>query len=660
MTRLSMVLSGLIWAAWLLLAPGRAQADEVPAAFQRVADLVESRCLECHDTATHTGGVDLETAIAGADFNSEKTAVLWQKVEKLVRLGEMPPPTEDALTADQKHVVVKWFADEYILENGREHIGPSVLRRLTRYELINTLEDLLYVSLKNPYVYSPQVSALKPSVLETLLPPDVPGESGFHNDAHQLASSKPPVLKYIDAFDFALRGFAQDPQARQLVFGFADEPATLDDAAARDILQRFLNRAWRGYKNAESEQAVLDAYSTRRKSAAPLPALLHAMKIGLLSPAFVYRMEAVKNQSVPYPVSAFELASRLSYFLWATMPDDELFGRAADNSLLDESVLLAQVDRMLKSPKRISLSEDFAGQWLGFDELRTNKAFYRNEGWNRSIYDELLFFFDELVKSDRSVLEIVDSDWVYYSGATQVKIAGAGSSFPARHGDIFAARYQRPQGRREGFYPPPKLIKINSEQRGGVITSVGILRLTSAPERTNPIRRGVWLLDKIIGQPMQPPEDIPPLAESEKVDGKPLEDLVDILQAHTSKAACVSCHKHIDPIGLGLEKFDPYGRWRETYDNKRPIQASGVFPNGGTFQNPQQMKRILLDEYREPIVRSIAQRLLAYAIGRKLAPRDRPAIDRMQLALEEDGYKMNTLIVQVITSKQFQCRQDQP
>jgi hypothetical protein len=193
-----------------------------------------------------------------------------------------------------------------------------------------------------------------------------------------------------------------------------------------------------------------------------------------------------------------------------------------------------------------------------------------------------------------------------------------------------------------------------------MITSVGILRLTSAPERTNPIRRGVWLLDKIIGQPMQPPEDIPPLAESEKVDGKPLEDLVDILQAHTSKAACVSCHKHIDPIGLGLEKFDPYGKWRETYDNKRPIQASGVFPNGGIFQNPQQMKRILLDEYREPIVRNIAQRQLAYAIGRKLAPHDRLAVDRMQLALEEDGYKMNTLIVQVVTSKQFQCRQDQP
>ncbi|MFP6739028.1 MAG: DUF1592 domain-containing protein [Planctomycetota bacterium] len=368
----------------------------------------------------------------------------------------------------------------------------------------------------------------------------------------------------------------------------------------------------------------------------------------------------VKDKPTPYRVDAYELASRLSYFLWASMPDAELFSLAADGRLLDETVLLAQVDRMLKSPRRISLSEDFAGQWLGFGELWTNKVFYRNERWNRGIYDELLFFFDELIKSDRSILEIVDSDWIYQSDYTGVRTAGKGHSFAMKHGDIFGSRRQNPPGIQEQFYKPPRLISIKSDQRGGLITSVGILRVTSAPEKTNPIRRGVWLLDRIIGRPMHAPENVPALSKSEKVDGKKLTDLADILKVHTSKAVCVSCHKHIDPLGLGLENFDPFGKWRTAYRNKRPVRSSGVFPSGETFETPGRMKEVLLGEYRQPIVKNIAGRMLAYALGRKLEPHDRPAVRRICDTLEQDGFKINTLVSAIARSRQFQCRQDQP
>ena len=637
------------------MGPGLGAAERSPA-----LEVLESRCLGCHDSDTRKGGIDLEQLLAAPDPLAEKIAALWEKVDQAVGEGEMPPKKKKPLTTAQKAQIAGWFEETYVLKDGKEHIGESRLRRLSRYEFINTLEELLRVSLKQPYVYSPEFPAFLPSTLETILPPDAPGESGFCNDAAQLAGSRPPILKYNEAFDYALRIFEQAPAAREKVFGFKGASPKLTEEQAGKILRRFLARAWRGYKNAESEEVVLNAYRTRRKKEAPVSSLLHALKIGLLSPPFVYRIETVRNKALPYRVSAYELASRLSYFLWASMPDDELFALAADGRLLDETVLAGQVGRMLKSPRRISLSEDFAGQWLGFGELWTNKAFYRNERWSRGIYDELLFFFDELIKSDRSILEVVDSDWIYQSDYTGVRTAGKGHSFATKHGDIFGSRRENPPGIQEQFYKPPRLIRIKSEQRGGLITTVGILRVTSAPEKTNPIRRGVWLLDRIIGRPLHAPENVPALSKSEKVDGKKLTDLADILKAHTGKAICVSCHKHIDPLGLGLENFDPFGKWRTSYRNKRPVRSSGVFPNGDTFKTPRQMKQILVEEYREPIVKNIAGRLLSYALGRKLRPYDRTELQRICDNLERDGFKINSLIADIIRSKRFQCRQDQP
>ena len=625
---------------------------------QPVAKILDSRCLDCHDAETRKGGINLTKLLAADNLNEPKTAALWEKVDQVVRAGEMPPKKKKPLTAPEKTQLAKWYELTYVLKNGKEHIGQTALRRLSRYELINTLEDLLYISLKRPYVFSPEVPALFPSTLETILPADAPGESGFHNDAEQLAGSKPPILEYAQAFEYALRKFAQSPEAQNKVFGFKEEPKTLAENAAKKILQRFTRRAWRGYPNEENELVVWKTYQKQQKNKDPVPALLHAMKTALLSPAFIYRMETIKDQGTPYDISDYELASRLSYFLWASMPDEELFTLAQGGQLQEKSVLSGQIDRLLNSPKRLSLAEDFAGQWLGFSEIVSNRVFYRNQNWNRGVYDEVLFFFDELIRSDRSILEIIDSDWIYQSNYTGVRAEGSNTSLPSRYEDIFKWRRQRPEGIRERFYDPPRLIKIKNDQRGGIITSVGILRTTSAPEKTNPVRRGVWMLDKIIGRKMHAPENVPALSKSQKVDGKRLVDLADILKAHTSKAICTSCHKHIDPIGLGLESYDPYGKWRTSYKNKRPIKAFGQFPNGDQFQTPGQMKQILVNEYQKPIVKNMVERMLSYAIGRKINPHDRPVVERICAALEENEFRMNTLIRGVISSPQFKNRQD--
>ena len=303
---------------------------------QPVAKILDSRCLDCHDAETRKGGINLTKLLAADNLNEPKTAALWEKVDQVVRAGEMPPKKKKPLTAPEKTQLAKWYELTYVLKNGKEHIGQTALRRLSRYELINTLEDLLHISLKQPYVFSPEVPALLPSTLETILPADAPGESGFHNDAEQLAGSKPPILEYAQAFEYALRKFAQSPEARNKVFGFKEEPKTLAENAAKKILQRFTRRAWRGYPNEENELVVWKTYQRQQKSKDPVPALLHAMKTALLSPAFIYRMETIKDQGTPYDISDYELASRLSYFLWASMPDEELF-TLAQNGQLQES-----------------------------------------------------------------------------------------------------------------------------------------------------------------------------------------------------------------------------------------------------------------------------------------------------------------------------------
>ena len=175
--------------------------------FKSLSQVIESRCTDCHDEDVQKGGVDLQALLQQKDLSNDRVAALWEKVEQAVRHGDMPPKKKKPLTVDQQKEIFQWFKNSYILKDGKEHIGPSKLRRLTRYELENSLEDLLFISLKKPYVHSPEFPALLPSTLEKILPPDIAGESGFRNDAIQLSDSNFPMLKYIESLDYCLLVF---------------------------------------------------------------------------------------------------------------------------------------------------------------------------------------------------------------------------------------------------------------------------------------------------------------------------------------------------------------------------------------------------------------------------------------------------------------------
>ena len=633
--------------------------------FAAAAEVIEDRCLTCHDSDTRKGGIDLTPLLNKANASYGKHTQLWVRLEKMVARGAMPPENKKPLAAGEKKAILDWFHQSFVLREGKEHIGPTSLRRLTRYEFQNSLEAVLMIPLKAPY-RDTITGRLEASKIETLVPSDIPGESGFDNDAHRLGQLRPPLKELANAANFALEKFRKDPKAMKTVLGRSDIPEKLGEAEFKQLVAKILLRAHRGNDQRLAEYATdyFRQYQRHlRASNDSTASLMHVFEMILVSPEFLYRMEQSRGRDTPYPVTGVELATRLAYFLWASPPDAELLKHGRDGNLLNDEVLKAQVARMLNSPKRIALAENFAGQWLGFGELISNHEYLRYERWNREAYDEVLFFIDELIRSDRSVLELVQSDWLY-KRATALRRKNHGyskadpDSMNRRHADIFAPRQSKSRNRKLR-YDPPVLIERKGDREGGIITSAAIMRVTASKTRTSPIRRGVWVLNTLIGKEMEAPEDVPSIEEArEALNIKRNPTVAELLKQHVSKAVCNACHKEIDPLGLGLENFAQFGDWRTQYPDKAPVVSSGVMPNGKAFQSPREMKTLLLELYGDDIAENFARQLFAYALGRQLQPYDRIALNQIVSAAKQNGYKTNTFIEQIVLSKQFRCRQD--
>ena len=632
--------------------------------FEKAAEVIEERCLSCHDSDTRKGGIDLEPLIEPANASYGPHTKLWVRAEKMVVRGEMPPEGKKPLEPTQKQAIQDWFHKSFVLRDGKSHIGPTPLRRLTRYEFENTLESVLAISLKPPY-RNTITGQIEVSKIASIVPSDIPGESGFDNDAHRLGELKPPLAELANAANYALAKFRNNPKAIKAVLGRTDIPKDAVDEDAKQLISKFLVRVYRGQnaRLSENTEAYHSLYKQHLQSSKDgSKSLLHVFEMILVSPEFLYRMELSQDNDMPYPVTGLELATRLSYFLWAGPPDEELLKLGRDGSLLQDKVLIAQVARMLNSPKRIALAENFAGQWLEFGDLLAESDYLRDERWNRETYDEILFFVDEMIRSNRSVMDLVQSDWLY-KRATALKAKKHGyektnpDSMNRQFADIFANR--KSNKKKKQRYDPPLLVKRKDDREGGIITSAAIMRVTSSKTRTSPIRRGVWVLNTLIGKEMEAPEDVPSLEEArEELNLKRNPTVSELIKQHVSKASCKACHKEIDPLGLGLENFAQFGEWRTQYPDKTAVIASGIMPNGKAFKSPHEMKALLLELYREDIAENFARRLFAYALGRKLEPYDRPSLEHIMSAAKKSGYKTNTFIQQIVLSKQFRFRQD--
>ncbi|HUY88885.1 MAG TPA: DUF1592 domain-containing protein [Pirellulales bacterium] len=363
-----------------------------------------------------------------------------------------------------------------------------------------------------------------------------------------------------------------------------------------------------------------------------------AMEAVLVSPYFLFRVELDREPNNPkaiHPIDEFELATRLSYFLWSSMPDDELFRLAAQGELRHADTLEQQVRRMLKDPKARALVDNFAGQWLEIRRLKTMtpdaKRFPAfDEELREAMLKETELFFASVMEEDRSVLDFIDADYTFLNERL------------AKHYGIDGV--SGPEFRR---------VKLDNPDRGGLVTQASVLTVTSNPTRTSPVKRGKWILEELFNSPPPPPPpDAPDLKEDEKValSGS----LRQRMEQHRANPSCAACHARMDPLGFGLENFDAIGAWRDR-DGEFAIDASGELPDGSKFKRPAELKAILKAK-QDDFARCLTEKMLTYALGRGLEYYDKCAIDEIASKLAKSGYKFSTLILEIVASDPFQLR----
>jgi hypothetical protein len=406
-------------------------------------------------------------------------------------------------------------------------------------------------------------------------------------------------------------------------------------AAARTVLANFARRAYRRPVRTDELDRLLKLFELARSTGDPFEkAIKLPLKAVLVSPHFLFRIEDDPPAGTAVrTLNDFELATRLSYFLWSSMPDGELFALADRGELRKPGVLKAQIDRMLKDPKSSALVENFAGQWLQLRNLRTltpDTGTFR--GWDDNLRNAMIreseLFFDHVVKNDRSVLEFLDADYTFVNGRL------------ARHYGI------------ENVYGLEfRQVKLTDRRRGGIVTQASVLTVTSNPTRTSPVKRGKWILENILGTPPPPPvPDVPELPPVGQLKGT----LRQQMEQHRANPTCANCHAKLDPLGFGLENFDGIGGWRDQ-DNRQKVDATGILPDGSKFDGPAELRQVLLgkaDQFR----RCLAEKLLTYALGRGLEYYDKCVVDEIVGKLKTGNDQFSALVLAIAECDAFQKR----
>ncbi|MCB1232874.1 MAG: DUF1592 domain-containing protein [Verrucomicrobiae bacterium] len=415
------------------------------------------------------------------------------------------------------------------------------------------------------------------------------------------------------------------------------DPGANPETLIRELLPQAFRRSM---SEAEGDRYVELLRVAQRREELREDALTIALSAILTSPRFLYRDELGKASSTdtearpPEALDDWALASRLSYFLWQTMPDAELFDMAASGLLRNPAELARQGDRMLDDPKADAFFANFASDWLGLRELGRGVAPdpSRFPEFSSELIDamkaEAFLFLASVFREDQPVSALIDSPVVFLN-------------------ERLAAHYGIPGVVGESFRP----VHLNEARRGGVLGLGSVLVATSSPARTNPVRRGAWVLERILGD--DPGEALPTagVLPGNAGEARGL-TLREELERHRNQAECARCHDRIDPIGFGLQNFDATGRWRDLEAGK-PVDARGVLPGGSEFVGPAELKRVLREEHREAIIENLARRLLAFALGRELHGFDQPAIEEIVAAVEAADGSSRELVRQVIRSEAF-------
>ena len=450
----------------------------------------------------------------------------------------------------------------------------------------------------------------------------------------------PPTLGRIEIAGPYDPGRASHTPSRKRLFVCTPDSPDAEPKCASTILSAVARRAYRRDITEKDLGPLLSTYSLARREASFDESIAVALRDVLLSPDFLFRLEFDPPDSVgsaPHAVSDFELASRISFFLWSSVPDDELLNTASRGELRDPGVLDGQVRRMLADVRASTLVDNFAEQWLGLRKLAKVQPHFLayphfDAGLRAAFRKETRLFLLSLIRENRSVLDLLGADYSYLN-------------------ERLARNYGIPGVVGPGF----RRVRLSGEaRRGGLLGQGSILMLTSHNNRTSPVLRGTWILDNLLNSPPPPPPaNVPALAASAE-KGRVL-TAREQLDRHRADPACNSCHVRIDPLGFALENFDVIGRWRPKQRGK-PIDASATLASGETIEGIEGLKGFLLGKPNR-FVHATTERLLTYALGRELDAKDQPTVRNIVRQTEADGYRFVDLILGVLNSTPFQMRQ---
>ncbi len=412
-------------------------------------------------------------------------------------------------------------------------------------------------------------------------------------------------------------------------------------ACAQKIVENLARRAFRRPVTAEDTTPLMAFYKSGSASGGFETGVRDALSAILASPHFLYRAEAGGPAGAARPLNDLELASRLSFFLWSSIPDDELLTAAAASRLSRPEVLTAQVTRMLADPRAKSLSDDFAYQWLHIakiDEISPDRGQFPFASGlldaRGLLKEELKLFVDSILRSDSSVKELLTADHTFLNERLAM-IYGIET--------VKGAHFRR--------------VTLEDKQRSGLLGKGAVLMVTAYPNRTSPVLRGAWILDRLLGTPpADPPLDVPALPENGR--GAPARTLRARLEQHREKATCFACHGVMDPLGLALENFNAIGQYRShDPDTKALIDAGGQLPDGTKIAGPDSLRAALVNRPDNQFVQALTENLMTYALGRSLDYRDMPTVRRIVRQAAADDFRFKSIVLGVISSDAFRKRE---
>jgi len=646
-----------------------------------IAPVLKSHCIKCHGAEEEIEG-DVNLLVLRGD-HLRKDIDLTRRLIDVLDLEEMPPEDEPALDATvRKNLVTELQGILHSAVAEQRRYSPTPIRRMNRFQYNNAVTDLFEL---RPIVFTlpermmrdhkdyfqPATGKMAPVVtvgsrplgksqlIEPRLagvaafPQDLRAEHGYDNRGDHLSLS--PLL--MEAFLKLGQSITQSPDFTPRNVGIWDDffapPANEVDEGEviRERLTTFLSKAYRHPVDDELLNRYVDFVLQQREAGASFSNAMKSVAAATIaSPRFLYLYDKASEGDSAKRIDDFELASRLSFFLWGSLPDKTLLDLAAKGELSKPQILESQIDRMLKDRKLKRFCDSFPAQWLQLERIissapdrkKFSQFYFSKYRDSMHMMIEPLLLFETVLIEDLPITQLIDSDFTYRSTHLEnayAELASEGTKTNA--GAVGVLTFHR--------------MPVTDRRNGGVITNAAVMTMTSGPERTQPITRGAWIAGVIFNNPPEPPPaDVPPLGEKPS-EGEEHLTLRERLALHRKRADCRGCHEQIDPLGFALENYDPIGVWRTKYENDRDVDMSGVLFRKHEFNNVVEFKDAILAE-KDRFTRALAGHLLSFGLARELGAADQIALDKITEATVKNDYRIKSLIREVILSEPFQSK----